>query len=145
PDDGDACTGDQCNGAGACQHPALPDTDGDLVCDQADRCTNVGGARNFYDTSPKARLVVSHVNGDTTRGNDGLRLSAAFNLPSASSFAALNPSQRGARVVVLNQAGGVELDQALPGGAFAGNGTRGWKTNGSHTQWQYLDKTGSPL
>ncbi|HZR84182.1 MAG TPA: myxococcus cysteine-rich repeat containing protein [Candidatus Binatia bacterium] len=145
PDDGDACTTEQCDGAGTCQHAALPDSDGDLVCDQQDRCTNVGGARKFYANKPKPRVVVSKINADPTPGNDGLKISAAFDLPSAGAFAALNPSLRGARIVLLDQAGGVELDQTLPGGPYGGNGTRGWKRNGIGTSWQYRDKTLSPL
>lgn len=141
-DDGQPCTSDACDGDGTCEHVALPDTDVDSVCDAQDSCTNVGGARDF---DVKSKLVLTRINTETTPGNDGLRLSAAFDLPSASSFSALNPIAHGARVVMLNQAGEVELDQVLPGGAYIGSGSRGWKANMKGTVWQYLDRTTSPL
>jgi hypothetical protein len=141
-DDDQPCTNDACDGAGACQHIALPDTDGDSVCDAQDACTNVGGARDF-DT--RSKLVLTKINTDTTPGNDGLKLSAAFDLPTANSFGALNPIAHGARIVLLNQTGGVEVDQVLPGAAYTGSGTRGWKAKTKGTAWQYIDKTANPL
>ncbi|MBM4244551.1 MAG: hypothetical protein FJ148_12145 [Deltaproteobacteria bacterium] len=141
-DDGQPCTSDACDGDGTCEHVALPDTDVDSVCDAQDTCTNVGNARDFY---ARSKLVLTKINTDTTPGNDGLKLSAAFDLPSASSFGSLNPIAHGARIVLLNQAGGVEVDQVLPGGTYAGSGSRGWKSNTKGTVWQYLDKTTSPL
>jgi len=140
--DSDLCTADACNGAGACIHTPMPDSDGDTVCDAQDACTNAGGARDFY---AKSKLILSKINTDPTPGNDGLKVSATFDLPLASSFSALNPTARGARILLLNQAGGIEVDQVLPGGAYAGSGSRGWKSNTKGTVWQYLDKTVSPL
>lgn len=142
-DDADDCTADRCDGAGSCVHP-LMDVDGDLVCDAQDACTNAGG-RDFLPAQPSPRLIVTKVNGDTTPGNDGLRLSAAFQLPEPTSFAALAPLARGARVVVRGHAGSVKLDQVLPPTAFAGKGTRGWKSDARGKSWQYLDQSTAPL
>lgn len=143
--DGNACTVDVCDGSGTCAHGALPDTDGDLLCDDQDDCTNVNGARDFYASKPKPRLVVSKIGADATPGNDGLKLTAGFDLPSANSFAAVNPLARGARILVLNHNGAVEIDQALPGGAYDDSALRGWKTNAKRNVWQYVDKSASPL
>ncbi len=44
-----------------------------------------------------------------------------------------------------NGAGATRLDATLGGGSFAGNGTRGWQLNRTHTAWTYKDTTGSPL
>lgn len=171
-DDGNVCSTDQCDGSGACTHPAgnaglicraaagvcdvaetcdgvstscpsdsgAPDGDGDLVCDAQDPCTNVGDGQDFK-VSPTPKLILTKINTDTTPGNDQLTAQGVFDLPVGSSFADVNPVANGARVLLLNDAGGVELDAALPGGLYGGRGTRGWKTNGSGTRWQYVDTT----
>jgi len=143
-DDGDACTLDACDGAGACAHDALPDTDGDAVCDAQDACTNVAGGRNFL-VKPKPKLLLAKINSDATPGNDKLVMNGNFALPSGMSFADLDPRTRGARLVLTSDAGTVRLDQVLPAGAFPGGKTRGWKTNAKANQWQYLDRTAAPL
>jgi hypothetical protein len=143
-DDGDVCTDDECDGAFACAHPAKADADVDGTCDEQDVCTNVGGAQDFFAAKPKPNLALTRVNADTTPGNDGLRLSADFQLAVGTSFGGLDPLTFGARVVLEGQLGGI-LDQALPGGAFAGRGTRGWKLNKAETTWSYTDATTAPL
>src|SRR5262249_38045682 len=57
------------------------------------------------------------------------------------SFADLDPSVRGARIVVVTESGDVRVDQVLPPGAFVKGSVRGWKTNKTHTTWQYVDRT----
>jgi len=131
-----------CDGA-ATSCPAdtgLPDSDGDAVCDAQDRCTNVG-AGQLFKLSPAPKAILTKINTDPVAGNDKLLLQGAFDLAAGQSFAALDPVTGGARVVLLNGAGGVELDVALPGGLYAGRGTRGWKTNRAGTKWQYVDGT----
>jgi hypothetical protein len=144
-EDGDLCTEDECDGAGVCLHSDKPDTDGDGTCDEQDACTNVGGAQDFVAAKPKPNLTLTKINVDVTPGNDGLRLSGDFQLAVGSGFATLDPLAQGARVVIESGAGDTRVDQMLPGGAFAGRGTRGWKLNGTGTTWTYSDATGSPL
>jgi hypothetical protein len=143
-DDADLCTLDACDGAGTCQHTALPDSDGDSVCDAQDACTNVAGGRDFL-VKPKPKLLLARINSDSTPGNDKLVLNGNFALPAGTTFADLDPRTRGARVVVASDAGTVRVDQTLPGGAYPGGKARGWKTNAKGTQWQYVDRTASPL
>jgi hypothetical protein len=143
-DEGDLCTLDACDGSGTCTHEALPDSDGDTVCDAQDACTNVAGGRNFL-LKPKPKLVVAKINSDPTPGNDKLVLNGNFVLPPGTTFADLDPSARGARLVVTSDAGTVRLDQVLPAGAFPGGKSRGWKANAKGTQWQYVDRTATPL
>jgi hypothetical protein len=143
-DEGDPCTLDECDGAGACEHTMLPDADGDSVCDAQDVCTNLGGGRNFI-SKPKPRLVVGRINADTTPGNDKLVLTGNFVLPGGATFADLDPRTRGARLVLLAQSGAVRLDRTLPAGAFTSGPTRGWKSNAKGTLWQYIDRTPAPL
>jgi hypothetical protein len=143
-DDADLCTLDACDGAGVCAHTALADTDDDTVCDAQDACTNVGGGRNFL-VKPKPKLLLAKINSDVTPGNDKLVLLGNFALPIGTTFANLDPRTRGARLVITSATGTVRVDRVLPGGAFVGGKTRGWKTNTKGTQWQWLDRTAAPL
>ena len=117
-----------------------PDSDGDLVCDAQDACTNVGGGQDFK-LRPTPKLILTKIGSDTTPGNDQLTAQGVFDLAVGRSFADVDPVANGARVLLLNQAGGAELDVTLPGGLYGGRGTRGWKTNGAGTRWQYVDGT----
>jgi hypothetical protein len=84
-----------------------------------------GGGQDFL-ARPKSSLVLTRVLADVAPGNDGLVLRADFRLGAGASFAALDPSLEGARIVVANAAGTPRLDASLPGGSYAGRGTRGW-------------------
>lgn len=118
----------------------LPDLDADGLCDAQDVCTNVGGAQNF-ESSPVPKIVLGKIHLDAIAGNDKLALQGAFALPVGSTFAGLTPAVSGARVELLDGAGSVVLDAKLPGVAFAGRGTRGWRSNRAGTKWEYVDKT----
>ncbi len=143
-DDGDPCTIDQCDGTSAvCRHASGPDTDGDGLCDAVDACTNPGHGQDFAaDRHPK--LTFAKIGTDPISGDDTLTIAATFSLASGAAFAALDPSSRGARILVQNAAGGTRVDVSLADGAYAGNGTRGWKSNGARTTWTYKDATGAP-
>ena len=132
------------DGSGACVHPAKPDTDFDGTCDDQDICTNPGGFQNFT-SKPRSNVKFTKVNTDTVVNNDGFKVSANFVLGSGQSFASLNPLVTGARIVVQNEADVARLDRTLPGGAYAGTGTRGWKLNRNGTAWSYIDSTNAPL
>lgn len=131
-----------CDGAtAACPaDTGSPDGDGDAVCDAADPCTNTGGLQDFK-VRPKSKTLLGKINNDPVAGNDTLTLLGVFDLAAGHAFAEVNPQAAGARLLLRNAAGGVELDVTLPGGLYAGSGTRGWKRNASGTTWTYLDKT----
>ena len=120
---------------------AAPDHDGDGTCDGLDPCTNVGSRQDF---SAKAVLGLAHVGTDPAADNDSFKLAGSFALAPGLSFGTLDPSKRGARVVLQDRTGTAVLDATLPPGVYGGAGTRGWKTNGSRTLWQYVDRTASP-
>jgi hypothetical protein len=124
---------DQCQG---------PDTDSDGVCDATDVCTNVAGGQNIT-INPKVTL--NKINTDTDPTNDQLKLAGEFVLPVGTNFAALDPLTDGARIIIKTAAGTPNVDITLPGGAYAGSGTRGWRQNGSGTKWTFKDNTGNPV
>jgi hypothetical protein len=48
-------------------------------------------------------------------------------------------------VLLYGADGTPRLDVAIPGGAFAGSGSRGWVRNKKGTTWSYTDKSGAPV
>jgi len=88
---------------------------------------NPGGANTFVLTNPVPKIVLNRINTDPTPGNDHLSIVGAFFLPLGKSFADIDPTVQGARVVLLNRTGAVELDATIAGGIYNGSGTRGWK------------------
>ena len=142
--DSDACTLDVCNGSGLCVHEPATDSDGDGDCDARDDCTNPGGAQNFV-SSETSMLKLVKINTNATPGDDGLALPGDFLLPAGSSFSGLDPIGNGARLVLRGAGATIRVDQALPGGAYEGGGSRGWKINRPGTVWTYQDTTGTPL
>ncbi|MFM8409626.1 MAG: hypothetical protein ACKOCT_05050, partial [Alphaproteobacteria bacterium] len=135
----ESCTGT----SGTCPSDlGEPDGDADGLCDVIDPCTNVGGLQDF---ALKSKLVLSKIGNDATAGNDKVSLSGTFALAPAQSFSSLDPRARGARFVLRDRDGNTLVDAVLPGGAYGGRGTRGWKTNSRGTLWQYLDRTSSRI
>ena len=132
------------DGSGACTHPAKPDTDADGTCDEQDPCTNVGGGQDFV-SRPKSTVGLTNINTDPRAGNDSLKISAEFQLGAGKSFAGLNPLAQGARVVIRSASGVTRVDLTLPGGAYAGRGTRGWALNKAGNGWSYTDSTAASL
>ncbi len=123
---------------------AVADSDGDGPCDAIDLCTNVAGARDFA-VKPPAKLVAGNINTNTTPSNDKVSLAGEFVQAGAPAFATLDPSVDGAHVVIRNAAGVTRIDARLPGGTYAGKGTRGWSLAGSGKKWAYKDATSSPI
>lgn len=142
PSAGDCDIAESCTGSSGTCPPDVGegDTDSDGLCDVIDPCTNVGGGQDF---ALKSKLVLSKVGNDLTPDNDKVSLSGSFALPAALSFSSFAPGTRGARVVLLADDGTTLVDAVLPGGSYAGRGTRGWKTNSRGTVWQFLDRTPS--
>jgi cysteine-rich repeat protein len=135
-----------CDGTSlACPADAgLPDADADGVCDLVDLCTNVAGARDFHAIGgPIVRL--NNVNLDTQPGNDGLTLRAEFDLPAGTSFSDLAFDTTGLLLRLTSATGTVRLDAALPAGAPAEPGTRGWTRAASGQKWTYADDTLTPI
>jgi uncharacterized delta-60 repeat protein len=113
-----------------------PDTDGDGVCDAQDACIDPSGGELLSGSS----LIVDRAGGS----RDSLAVRASFPL-AQSQIGALDLISTGARVVLEGSSGPVLSDVVLPGGTFAGRGTRGWKRAASGTVWNYRDATASPL
>jgi len=106
-----------------------------------DQCAQVGGSRDFLRTA-NPKLTVRNV---STPGKGKLSLRASFLLPTGTSFSNLTPATDGARLVIDSAAGGTLVDVSLAAGTYAGRGTRGWRTNGTHTKWTFTDSTGAPV
>lgn len=121
-----------------------PDTDGDDVCDAQDPCTNLGHGQDFKPR-PKPVIGLKRINDNVIPGDDQLKIVGTFDLAVGQTFDMLDPSLTGARVLLLNANGGVEVDVHLPPGVYAGRGTRGWATNLARNRWTYTDKTSDGL
>jgi len=138
-DDGDGVP----NGHDNCRAVANPDqadADGDNSGDACDVCTDVG-ATHLISIKPLVKVL--NVNTDVIAGNDGLLLKGEF--INATPFAQIDPRSAGARVVVRAASGVTLVDVTLPAGAYAGRGSRGWKSSGSPVKtWTYLDTTARP-
>jgi hypothetical protein len=94
-------------------------------------CTNIGDKQNF---SIKPKVVFRKVNTDPVPDDDVLAIKGDFHLPTSTGFLALNPMQKGARIVVTGRNGDTIVDIALPPGAFGARQIRrGWKTNSTLT------------
>lgn len=135
-----------CDGVqGACPADSGPvDSDSDAICDALDPCTNVGNGRDFV-SPPKSKVLLAKINADATPGNDKLVVGGSFTLPSTTRFGDLDPSARGARLVLTTMQGDAVVDVTLPAGAYPGGIARGWTANGAATVWQYRDKTAAPI
>lgn len=131
---------EECDGSsGSCPADVrLPDNDGDALCDAIDLCTNPGGGRSFLLRGPRPRLVLSRI-GDGVDGNDGMRLSASFDLPPSTSFAALDPLSRGVHVRLLDATGLAIAESDLVGVPYRGRNSFGWRRSANGSSWQYLD------
>jgi len=123
-DDGAGNGTDHCCSAG-CQ---VVDTDGDGICDRDDPCT--GGVPVSH-----GRLALGKLS--TPPGDDTLNAKGEFTLASPVD-PALDPLTHGVRFIVNDTAGAV-LDVTLPGGAYANPPGRGWRVNGNHTRWTWVD------
>ncbi len=117
-----------------------PDSDGDGACDSTDLCTNVAGGR---DLAVKPSLALSRINVDPIAGNDRLVLSGEFDLPTGVTFADLDPSVSGARLIVFSASDVRRVDVTLAPGSYGGAGTRGWERRANG--WYFIDATGSPV
>jgi len=134
-DDGNADDGDGCSSACVCDDAT--DLDADGIGDACDSCVNTSGP------ATESQIGFKKVGTDSESGNDVLKLRLEYTLGDGASFATLDPSISGMRLLVTNASGVPVADIDLPAGAF--DGTRGWRKNGSGTNWQYKDKTSPPL
>lgn len=90
----------------------------------------------------KPSLAATRILADATPGNDSLSLKGSFRLRSGT-LASLDLVATGARLQLDAAGGASRADVVLPGGAYAGSGTRGWQKKGR--TWLYRDRTGSLL
>jgi len=118
------------------------DTDADAVPDGCDPCTNVDGQQ----TASAARTVASTIflGQSIPKRDDRLEILMGFELPDgAGGIADLPVAASGMRVRVESFNDAAVADLELPGGTFAGAGTRGWQTR--PTRLRYLDRTTAPV
>jgi YVTN family beta-propeller protein/cysteine-rich repeat protein len=138
--DADACTDDECDGAGTCVHPAIVCDDGDLCT--ADSCNSLTGC--VFAPPPAmaaAKLTISKLT--TPPGDDGLNLRGTvtlvhpFNPP-------LDPVTNGAGVEITDVLDQSVLDVTLAGGIYDTVTRIGWKVAGSGRKWTYVNKSTTP-
>jgi hypothetical protein len=96
-------------------------------------------------SNPKPKIRFAAINSDAKVGNDSFSVSGAFVMPGTPAFSTIDPRTNGARIVVESGTGEVRIDASLPGGAFAGKHTRGWKASKKGNAWTYVDMTGAPV
>jgi hypothetical protein len=112
------------------------DTDGDLIPDGCDPCSNVASAQN---------AIVGKAQVNTGRDPRDRRASfdQTFVLPAGTTFGDLTIVADGARLRIESVRGQAMFDAKLPGGTYAGGGTRGWTATA--TKLKYSDRTDSPV
>jgi hypothetical protein len=110
------------------------DTDSDLIPDGCDPCSNAAGAQ---DGIVAKASVASGIEPRDMRAV----FDQTFLLPAGSSFGTLDVLANGARLRIESVRGQAMFDAALPGGAYAGSGTRGWTA--TPTKLKYTDRTES--
>ena len=163
PSTGVCDVAEQCTGStGFCPVDAAPaDRDGDGVCDAADDCPTVANADQI-DTDGdgkgdacdpcnnvvpvyvvKPAVTVSRMTAQV--GEDHLRFAGDMTFPYP--FApALDPVQKGIRLVIDDARGETLLDATIPGGAFDRSHKAGWKTAKTRTRWTYVNTgTATPM
>jgi hypothetical protein len=120
------------------------DSDGDFIPDGCDPCSNVAGSQDA--TASKAMVSFAYdaffPYTEITLDNK-MSLQQTFVLPAGSSFGTLTVMSEGARIRVESVRGQALFDATLPGGAYAGPGTRGWSA--TTTKLKYSDRTDSPI
>jgi hypothetical protein len=92
----------------------------------------------FSRSGAKVKLTKVGVDGDPQ--NDGLLFKTTTVLRYGT-FDDLDPIATGARLVGETAAGAVAFDTTIPGGAFAGSGSAGWRTGTG--KWVFVDRTGT--
>jgi hypothetical protein len=120
-------------------NPGQTDSDYDSMGESCDPCTNVGGFQNF--NSRRAAVTFGRVYQDRIVGNDTMAVRGEFDLPPATSFASLDPSIDGARLVVEGANGAVLADIQLPAGTKQAGSVKGWKTDPRGNRFRYIDQS----
>lgn len=118
------------------------DEDGDGTPAGCDPCDAAAPTTSFGKPVLDLRFVGLGTR-DAARGGNRLDLRAVLDLPVE--VTSLDPPADGMRLQVETLSNGAVLDVTLPGGTFAGRGTRGWKPSATGDRWLYLDRTGEPL
>jgi cysteine-rich repeat protein len=136
---GTACTGGTCDGAGTCGSSTTT-------------TTGAGGSSTTSTTATSSStttttLVAPCTNGALATkprltgkkllpppGDDGLSIKGAAIVPTSP---ALDPPNRGVRLLLTGATGAILFDVTIPPGAYDATTKSGWVTNGANTAWTY--------
>jgi hypothetical protein len=123
-------------------NPPQDDSDGDGRGEGCDPCTNAGGGQ---DMTGARKAILRAIGASGVAGDDRLVIKGEFDLAAGTSFAMLDPLVDGARILLESQNGTTEADVTLPGGAWGGPGSLGWRSRGNPVEkWIFLDGTAVP-
>jgi len=125
-DDGNLIAGDGCSST--CAEESADDRDSDGLADDVDPCVNVGGAQDIGDG---IKLTVKHTGLDSMAADEAIALKSTFRLAS-STFAEVDPSITGVRLVLRDVGGAAIADVVVPGGA-------GWSVGNNRRRYKFSD------
>jgi hypothetical protein len=112
--------------------PGQADADGDNIGDACDPCTN---SRSVFGVKSKITIVKLL----TPPGDDKLKFKGSITIPPQGGDPVFDPSVNGARAIITDAAQATILDVTIPVGAYSATNKAGWKINGSHTSFTYLN------
>jgi len=118
------------------------DLDADGVPDGCDPCVNDG--TQYIDEKVLVSINNSRLIDTIHKKAHRLKVKGRLTLPGApGAFGGLDLLSDGMRVRVESAEGRAISDVTLPGGAYAGQGSAGWRSNPAGTKWIFRDATGA--
>jgi hypothetical protein len=112
--------------------PGQADADGDNIGDACDPCTN---SRNVYGVKSKITVVKLL----TPPGDDKLKLKGSITIPPHMGDPAFDPTANSPRAIIIDANQATILDITVPVALYNPATKVGWKVNGTHTSFTYLN------